>query len=277
MTTTLHILNGDSTAQFFSKATIQGDVIVWREMLCEGALHKDVGSDEFWKKRYVFFEEEIGVTRLEYYDKTIKELIKIEEISNYNEVVLWFEYDLFCQVNLMALCVYLLKHFRKDINYYLVCTGHEKGKQFLQTLSDYSSDEYQTLYNDKIKLTRNNLLFAEQCWHVIVENNLEELKVFDFNKQYKFKYLQKAIDQHLQRFPSQNGLNQIENKILEIINSGVSDRNSIVKEMLLWQQKETVYGFGDLQYFLYLKKVDNYYTVKDELITLNSKGNVLVK
>lgn len=276
MNKTLHILNGDSTADIFSKSSIQGDVIICREMLCEGSLHKDVGSDEFWKKRYAFFEEEIGVTRLEYYDKTIKELIKIEEASNNNELVLWFEYDLFCQVNLMALSVYLLKHFRKDINYYLVCTGHEKGQQYLQTLSDYSSDEYQKLYKNKIKLTRNNLLFAEQCWYVYVDNNLEELKAFDFNKQDKFKYFQKAINQHLQRFPSQNGLNQIENKILEIINSGVSDRKMIVRELLLWQRKETVYGFGDLQYFLYLKNLSDYYTVKNELMTLNEKGLKLI-
>jgi len=277
MNKTLHILNGDSTAIIFSKAKIQGTTIVWREMLCEGSLHKDVGSDEFWKKRYTFFEEEIGVTRLEYYDNTIKELIKIEDISNYNEVVLWFEYDLFCQINLMALCTYLLKHFRKNINYYLVCTGHEKGRPNLQTLSDYSLEEYQTLYKEKIKLSRNNLLFAEQSWQLYVENNKEALKEFDFDHCSKFKYLQQVMQQHLQRFPKKNGLNQIENKILEIINSGISNRNAIVKELLLWQKRETVYGFGDLQYLLYLKKQRNYYLVKDELITLNSKGKELVK
>ncbi len=271
MNKTLHILNGDSTAQIFSRSTIQGDVIIWREMLCEGSLHKDVGSDVFWKKRYAFFEVEIGVSKIEYFDKTIKELIKIEDASNYNKIVLWFEYDLFCQVNLMALCVFLLKYYRKDINYYLVCTGHEKGKSYLQTLSDYSSDEYQTLYKDKIKLTRNNLLFAKQSWELYVENNKETLKEFDFDQCSKFNYLQQAINQHLQRFSSQNGLNQIENKILRIINTGVSDRNSIVNELLLWQQKETVYGFADSQYFLYLKKLDDYYTIKNEMIILNNK------
>lgn len=276
MNKTLHILNGDSTAQIFSRSTIQGDVIIWREMLCEGSLHKDVGSDAFWKKRYAFFEVEIGVSKIEYFDKTIKELIKIEDTSNYNKIVLWFEYDLFCQVNLMALCVFLLKYYRKDINYYLVCIGHEKGKSYLQTLSDYSSDKYQTLYKDKIKLTRNNLLFAKQSWELYVENNKETLKEFDFDQCSKFNYLQQAINQHLQRFPSQNGLNQIENKILRIINTGVSDRNSIVNELLLWQQKETVYGFGDSQYFLYLKKLGDYYTIKNEMIILNNKGKKML-
>ena len=277
MNKTLHILNGDSTAQFFSKSTLQGDVIVWREMLCEGSLHNDVGSDEFWKKRYDFFENEVGVSKIDYFDKTIKEFIILEDVSSYNELILWFEYDLFCQVNMMALCVYLLKYYKKNINYYLVCTGHEKGKQNLQTLSDYSSNEYPTLYENRVKLSRNNLLFIEQCWNLYVENNLEELKLFDFNKQDKFMYLQKAITQHLERFPSKNGLNQIENKLLETIDTGFSSRESIVNEMLHWQDKETVYGFGDLQYYLYLKKLNNYYSVKNEIITLNNKGKELIK
>jgi len=277
MNNSLHILNGDSTAQIFSRSSIPGDVIVWREMLCDGSLHKDVGSDEFWKKRYDYYENEVGVSKIDYFDKTIKELIQLEDISIYNEIVLWFEYDLFCQVNLLGLCTYLLKHFRKNINYYLVCTGEEEDKLGLQSLSDYSPKEYELLYQNKIKITRNNLLFATQSWNLYVDNKKEDLIDFDFDQSSKFRYLQKAIDQHLLRFPSNNGLNQIENKLLEIIDAAASDRNTLVKEMLHWQHKETVYGFGDLQYYLYLKKLGNYYSVKNEIITLNTKGIELLR
>ena len=45
MSNILHILNGDSTAQIMEKSSLEGDVIVWREMLCDGPLQKDVGSD----------------------------------------------------------------------------------------------------------------------------------------------------------------------------------------------------------------------------------------
>lgn len=271
----LHILNGDSTSQIFSKTDINGDVIIFREMLCDGPLYKDVGSDEFWKSRYTFFEEEMGISKIDYFDKTIKELIKIEDISSYDEVILWFEYDLFCQVNLMALCVYLLKYYKKNINYYLVCTGEEHGRQHLQALSDYSINEYLKLFKKKIKLSRNDLLFIQQCWEKYVINDQMQLKEFNFNKNTKFKYLQMAIDQHLQRFPSHNGLNQIENKIIEFINAGISGKKKIVKKLLTWQRQETVYGFGDQQYFLYLKKLHTYYSISNEIITLNIKGKAL--
>jgi len=197
MRRTLHVLNGDSTAQIMERSSISGDIMVWREMLCEGPLQKEVGSDKFWMSRYSFFKSELGVSKLEYYDRTIKEIIKIEDIANYKEVVLWFEYDLFCQINLLAVCAYLLKYYRKDVKISLVCTGREDGKKSLQTLSDYSSVEYQKLLDKRVTLSRNNLLFAEESWNLYVENDREKLQAFDFNKSLKFRYLQIAMDQHL--------------------------------------------------------------------------------
>ena len=271
MAKTLHILNGDSTAQIFKKSGIEGDVLVWHEMLCEGPLAKGVGSDIFWKKRYDFFEENLGVSKLDYYDNTIKNFVKLEDNSRYNNIVLWFEYDLFCQVNLLALCSFLLKYFRKSIHYALVCVGKEKGKEQLKTLSDYSAKAYKMLFENSVKLTKHNLTFADACWQLYVENNKEKLKTFDFNKEKKFGYLQNAINQHLKRFPQKNGRNEIENKILEIINSKSLTPQEIVKKALVWQQKETVYGFGDIQYFLTLKKLAPYYKTANGLLTLNKK------
>jgi hypothetical protein len=274
---TLHILNGNSTAQIMEKSSIEGDVIIWREMLCDGPLQKEVGSDKFWITRYSFFENELGVPKLEYYDKTIKEIVKIENIANYKEVVLWFEYDLFCQINLLGLCKYLLNFYRKDVKFSMICTGKEKGKSSLQSLSDYSPEDYQNLLNNRITLSRNNLLFAEDCWNLFVENDREKLKEYDFNKNSKFKYLQLAINQHLQRFPQSNGLDQIENKILKLINFEPLTKKDLIRNLLLWQKKETVYGFGDIQYIIKLDKLKKYYFVKNDNYVLNEKGKELIE
>ncbi len=277
MSNILHIVNGDSTANILGKTTLKGDIIIWREILCEGPLHFDVGSDDFWLKRYAYFETELGVSKLEYFDKTIKELIKIEDLEGYSEVVLWFEFDLFCQVNLMALCSFLLKSFRKDILYYLVCTGKVEGKEKLHYLSDFFEIEYLNLYENKIRISKSNLTYATECWNVYVENNFEKLQEFNFNKSKKFAYFQKAIHQHLKRFPSENGLNEIQYKILEIINAEALTENEIVRNLLIWQQQETVYGFGDLQYFEYLKKLNKYIKKNDSKYYLNNFGKTVIK
>ncbi|MDX1828521.1 MAG: DUF1835 domain-containing protein [Lutibacter sp.] len=268
----IHVLNGDSTAKIFDEVKLTGKVIVFNEMLCEGFLKEDVGSDSFFKSRYEFFEKEFQTDKLTYFDKSIKPLVQLEDGSSYDEVVLWFEYDLFCQINMLAVCTYLLKNYRKDNRYFLVCVGNKKGEKSLQTLSDYSSDEYLELYANKVKLTRNDLVFTNECWNVFVRNNKDEIAKFNFNKSSKFPYLQEALKQHLERFPKKNGLNQIENKIIDIINSGNFTSNEILKKLLDWQRSKTVYGFGDLQYLKYLNKLKNYYIIKDEKYYLNETG-----
>ena len=276
MTKILHILNGDSTYAIFKESSISGDVVIWREMLCEGTVVKDVGSDQFWKERYSYFKNEFGVDKLDYFDKTLKEIIKLQDVSDYREVVLWFEYDLFCQINLMALATYLLKSYRKDIKYFLVCTGKEKGKTQLLSLADYSPKEYEDLYQNKIKLSRNDLLFAQIVWEIYSENDVDSLMSFDFNQSKKFIYLQAAIDQHLMRFKDENGLNQIDHKILSIIDTGIQNEKQLINKLLIWQKKETVYGFGDMQYINYIKKLKSFIIIENDKMKLNQKGKEIV-
>ncbi len=82
----------------------------------------------------------------------------------------------------------------------------------------------------------------------------------------------KAIEQHLKRFPAENRLNEIENKILQIINENSFSKKEIMKELLLWQDSATVYGFGDLQYFNYLKNLNANFTIVDGIYYLNELG-----
>lgn len=276
MNKTIHVLNGDAIVPIFNNAEIKGDRVIWREMLCDGPLDSTVASDEFWKKRYAFFEEKYEIQKLDYFDKTIKELLKVEDLANYDELVMWFEYDLFCQVNLMALCSFLLQNYRKDVLYYLVCVGKVKGKESFQSLSDFSAKEYQTLYTNKIKITRSNLLFMDQCWKLYVNNNYDALKDFNFNKYSKFRYLQGAINQHLKRFPNKKGIHEIEETLLKLINEKPYTATEIVAKMLEWQKLNTVYGFGDLQYFTYLKELNNYYNIKNNKYYLNKLGSSLI-
>jgi len=65
-------------------------------------------------------------------------------------------------------------------------------------------------------------------------------------------------------------------KIFEIVNSNLLSAVEIVKNLLTWQQNETVYGFGDMQYFLYLNKLEKQYSIKENKYYLNEKGNAKI-
>lgn len=276
MANRIHIVNGDCTRGSLEQSNLEGEIAVWRELLCDGPVSEPVFSDEFWQDRYDYFEKELEVSRLEYFDKTIKELLKAEFLEDVDEVVLWFEYDLFCQVNLMALCSFLLEHFRKDVLYSLVCVGKEKGRDGWQTLADYKPEEYVLLYENRINMSRASFEYAQECWKVYAKKNIEAIQNFNFRKNKRFKYFHVAMLQELERFPDENGLNQIDYKIIEFLSEGKYSLNEIVKLLLIWQKMETVYGFGDLQYVQRINKLNKFFEEQNGVLVLNINGQKLL-
>ena len=270
MANIIHIVNGDNTKSILEQSGLEGDIIVWRELLCDGPVTKPLFSDEFWQARYNYFEKEFGVSRLEYFDKTIKELLRAEFLEDIDEVVLWFEYDLFCQVNLMALCSFLLEHFRKDVIYSMVCVGREKDRDGWQTLADYTPSEYKELYKNSINMSRASFEYADECWKVYSKKDKDALQNFNFGKNKRFRYFHVAMQQEQERFADENGFNQIDRKILEFLKEGKYSFKEIVKLLLIWQQTETVYGFGDVQYANRIQSLDKYYQEKNGILELNS-------
>src|ERR1700749_4326832 len=96
----LHILNGDSTLQSFEQTGLEGDIMVWREVLSEGPLEENIASGSFWKNRSEWISKGSGETPDKYDEKVIKELSKLSD--PYQEFNLCFEFDLHCQINMLG-------------------------------------------------------------------------------------------------------------------------------------------------------------------------------
>ena len=46
----MHIVNGDSTREILEQSGIEGEIVVWRELLSDGPVSEPVFSDEFWQE-----------------------------------------------------------------------------------------------------------------------------------------------------------------------------------------------------------------------------------
>lgn len=190
MSKTLHVFCSKEALTIFNNSTIEGDTLLFNEKLTEGPLVKDVFSDSFWSKRYSFFENTYEVSKVNYFDTTIKPILQLEDVSAYTEVVLWLDYTKFSQVNLIALGSFLAQNFSKNVQYFLVCSGKHKGKTELQELTNYTSSEFPILYNYKVKITLPNLEYLHTCWEAFATNDTH-FKYDEFAN--KFRYLQNAI------------------------------------------------------------------------------------
>ncbi|QTD38186.1 DUF1835 domain-containing protein [Polaribacter batillariae] len=266
----LHITNGDSTTNYLKKLQFSGDFITWREMLCEGKTTTNVGSDVFWKTRYDFFKSSYKVSKQKFIDYTVKEYRKLCNKKENKQIVLWFEYDLFCQINMIAVISWL-KRYRKGYEISLVCSGKVKGSKKMLAIPELSEKQIRQHYKDKIELSQDDIEYADYIWQLYCSDSPLRLeKIHLFNPMSPFKYLTKALEAHLRRFPSiENGLNNVENFVLETANKNtLLSKNQLVKQLLTNQK---TFGFGDIQYEHNIHKLQKLFSSFDP-VKLTKKG-----
>jgi hypothetical protein len=222
-------------------------------MLCEGKTVTNVGSEAFWKTRFDFLHKNYNVSKSWFVEKTLKEYRSLCNHKQEEEIILWFEYDLFCQINMLAVISWLKTH-RRHVQISLVCSGKEDDTNRLYALNDLSDEQIKKLFKKRVELSQDDIEFADYVWQLYCSDNpirLEHLTDFD---QYQFKYLGEALKTHLKRFPTiKNGLNEIENRVLHV---AAEDKPKSRKELLgSLLTDQGWYGFGDSQYERILKNL----------------------
>ena len=266
----LHITNGDCTTDYLKKLQFTGDFITWREMLCEGKTITDVGSEDFFKTRYSFLKDSYQISKQRFINYTIKEYRKLCNKKSVDEIVLWFEYDLFCQINLLAIISWL-KRYRKGYQISLVCSGNVANTKKKLGLTELNEQQLKTHFKNRIQLSLDDIEYADYIWQLYCsESPLRLESIYQLNPSKSFQYLFSAIESHLQRFPSiRNGLNNEENFILQTAQEQpLHSKKQLIRALL---KKQEIFGFGDVQY---RNKIDKLHTLFRSFspVTLSKKG-----
>ncbi|EDP94462.1 DUF1835 domain-containing protein [Kordia algicida OT-1] len=264
---TLHILNGDTLVDRLPKIGIQEDQLVWREMLCEGKTNYDLTSEAFKNERIAYLNQ-FKATE-ETYVKSFLNPLLTTNYENYTTIVLWFEYDLFCHINMIAVLSYL-KQQKTTAKIYLVCSGWIENDTQLKGLGELSEKELKNHYEQKIELNNDDIRLADQLWKLYCKNDHSLFKKYITLKS-SFPYLSNCISAHLKRFPAvDSGLNVLETNILKIIHKQeIKNERQLVGYVLQYQG---YYGFGDLQIQNIIHKLAIFFETKNGRFVLNRKG-----
>ena len=265
----LHITDGDHMTEKFLQLEIPGDVVIWRESLCEGPTHPEVGSPNFFRIRKAFLKNTYAIPAAEYQEKFVEEIKKLKDWDQYEEVVLWFEFDLFSHMNMLGLISYLLQK-EKKIPFYLVCSGRLKGETELLPLSELPIKHLQKHYKCRIELTQDDLEMAALIWELYCGDKPKRL-VSEISKTTNFEYLSSCIRAHIERFPSaKTGLNTLETNVLKLIQEHqISSLNQLLGYALKYQG---YYGYGDVQMQRVIDKLTSFYEVTDTRVILTEAG-----
>ena len=264
----LHITNGSSLTTILKDLDFTGDILTWEEMLCEGPTIYNINSDEFLKIRASFFNSYYNV------DLNIKEIKDdldiLNHTENYTEIILWFEYDLFCHINMIAV-IALLHQKKIDLPLYLVCSGRIEGEKSLKGLSELTENQLNNHFKNKVRLTKNDIDMALSIWDIYCGKDHNLLKPY-IVKRSNFEYLSSCLKAHLERFPdSKSGLNVLETNILEIIKEkDIKSENHLLGYALNYQG---YYGYGDIQFTRIIKCLRIFFSEDEKGISLNRKGH----
>lgn len=252
----LHIHNGDSTADTMRDAGFPGEHFAFREALATGPTPQGLSKDDWIALRATHLADQVEpdaamiAQDLAAMDAALAEIINR---ADHEEVILWFEHDLFCQINL----IYLLDRFaRQDIQpsrLSLICIGEFPGIANFRGLGQLTADQMASLFDTRHSVTEAELNLGQRAWTAYCSANPRELETLLATDTSALPFLANALRQHLARFPSvRNGLGHAENKLLGFIADGITQFGNLCGTFF---QAEPAYGLGDNQILCDLKRM----------------------
>lgn len=243
---TLHVLNGDSTAYSFRQTALPGEVLVWREMLSEGRVPVTDDFAQFWQQRGDFLTEHYGFDRAEYEQDMVSEVQRLLNFRQFDEITLWFEFDLFCQINLLYLLNFFANQDLGQTRLTLVSPGSHPQHPSFKGMGELSPAQLAALWPERLTLTARDLETGREVWRAYRADSLEELRtVVQWEDFGQLVHLKTALFAHLSRFPAPtNGLGFIEKFWLNNLESTPSANAPLLTRF--WDENPQ-FGLGDLQ------------------------------
>lgn len=242
-----HILNGDALKMQFP-TDIPGEMIVARECLVDGPVNGD-SLEELFANRSKFLSTAYGgEVGQDYFEKVVPEFDKILSIQAGSEVNLWFEDDLFCQVN-MWFVLYLLENIDTENIYFIRPTADLR-----YGFGGMSAEALMSVLENRSPIAHEEVALLRKLWPAYQNDNLDILLSISGRIKER-SHIKNAVSAHLDRVPKEGMPGRPEASLIAIIRElKTTDFAKVFQE---FSDRESIYGFGDLQVKKLLDKVLN--------------------
>jgi hypothetical protein len=233
-----HILNGDALKEQFPDS-FYGELIVARECLVDGDVSAD-SLDRLFELRAEYLSNAYDSEKGFYHNEVIPEFKKIISLPEHSVIHLWFEDDLFCQVNLWFVS-HLIHNFVTPSQVFLVRPHTDIQYGF----GGLNSDGLENAFRSKVRLPVDEVKLFSSLWELYQGQNHAEILELAVKHSERFPFLVDAAKANLERFPSDGSPGRPVQTLLDIMKETGSDEfGPVFRE---FHKRESIYGFGDLQ------------------------------
>lgn len=247
----LHITNGDSAAALIGDAVFSGQILAWRDVLHEGPVPTGLSLPQLSDLRAEFIAAQ-GWGALHTIKASFAERDEtLARFREHDEVVLWFEHDLYDQLQLIQLLAWFYGRERGATRLSLICIGEYPGIHPFHGLGQLNSDQMASLFPVRRAVVPKEMKTAYLAWQAFTASDPTEIEKLLTLNLSALPYLRNALLRHLQQFPATtNGLSRTEQQIL---NAVFADRQTPHEIFLFDQAQEENVFMGDWTLWGYVK------------------------
>ena len=214
----LHVANGHSATGLIERSGVPGRTQIWADPLNEGPVPGHVPDDELLRIRARFLASQDD-------DADVAADLRrwraaVDEDFDYDELVLWFEHDLFDQLNLIQLLTHIAGRQRsKPVT--LVCIDRYPGHPHFKGIGELEPRDIENLFKARRPVTASQLSLAARAWTAYRSPDPRAIETLLNDDTSALPFLARALARHLEEFPSEeNGLSRSERRLMEQASDG---------------------------------------------------------
>lgn len=164
----LHVANGTATTRLFEPAGIPGRSSIWADPLYEGPVPGHLTDTELVEVRSRFLGGPLHAD-VDPVNDLRNWRAAIRQHESYEELVLWFEHDLFDQLNLIQLLTWIRDRLPNDKTVSLICIGSFPGRRRFKGLGELTADELASLFGGRKRVSEAQYSLAKRAWQAFRE------------------------------------------------------------------------------------------------------------
>jgi redox-sensitive transcriptional activator SoxR len=214
----LHITNGESAGNTLRQTALGGAVLPWQDALHEGPVPA-LPRQKLLRTRARFLaecgwgREQALLSSLERRDRQL-----LEALRDNLEVVLWFEHDLYDQLQLLDALA--LAH-AEDAAPELIVIGSFPGKPSFAGLGELTASELETLWPSRSRAAPAVLQLAASVWAALQEPEPTALAEWATSETVELPFVAPALRRLLEELPAPtDGLSGTERRALQAVDAG---------------------------------------------------------
>ena len=247
----VHVVNGDSTADTLSLADLPGDIRVWADALDQGPL-LPVSDEEHYRVRGEYHAGRTGGSAAEHAKKLAEWDKGVDEAAAAEELILWFEHDLFDQLALVRLLARLARRGLPQQLTIVSIDRHPEVPHFIG-LGQLQPEQLAALWPRRTGLSRDAIDEAVTAWIAVTAADPRALP-FLAKRVKALPFLGGALERQLEELPDPaSGMSRTERQLLAAIARGegddvgalrVSDPRYPITDLVLAATKKTFTACG---------------------------------